>query len=57
MSEYNYYSKSNNITFNQYLTKVFGVVALGLAITSVVAFITSFFYIRALMTLGGFAIV
>ena len=57
MSEYNSYSKTNNLTFNEYLAKVFGTIAAGLAITAVVAFFVSTFYIQLLRTLGGLFVV
>lgn len=44
MSEYKPYTQSNDLTFNEYLGKVFSIMAMGLATTSLVAYLFSFLY-------------
>lgn len=53
MSEYRTNYNSNNLTFNEYLGKVFGKMAIGLAITAVVSFITSLLFFTFAWALGG----
>lgn len=53
MSEYRTNYNSNNLTFNEYLGKVFGKMAIGLAITAAVSFISSLLFFTLAWTLGG----
>lgn len=57
MSEYKTYTKYNNLTFNEYLGKVFGTIAIGLGITAVVAFFVSTFYVKLLYSLGALFVI
>lgn len=52
MSEYNYTDKKE-LTFNEYLTKVFFTMAVGLSLTALTALAFSYFYIDLWLRLGG----
>ena len=50
MSEYNnYYTGNSGLTFNEYLSKVFSVVAIGVGITAITSFIISKFFLMTLL--------
>lgn len=50
MSEYNNaYAQNSGLTFNQYLTKVFGFTAIGLGISAVISFLASLFLFNNVM--------
>ncbi len=50
MSEYtNVYSSNNGLTFNEYLSKVFSAVAIGVGITAVISFGISHFFMDAIL--------
>lgn len=53
MSEYNAYQNNNELTFNEYLSKVFITLALGLGITTLTSLIFTMFYERMAVALGG----
>ena len=52
MSEYNTYTSNNEMTFNEYLAKVFSIMTIGLGITTVVAFLVSHFFEAMFYALG-----
>ena len=54
MSEYNnYYTGNSGLTFNEYLSKVFSVVAIGVGITAITSFIISKFFLMTLISKYG----
>lgn len=57
MSEYNTYVNRNEMTFNEYLAKVFSIMTIGLGITTAVAFLVSHFFETMLYAMGDLLII